>query len=230
MKSSKLQKFVVFYNNSQEYHLLKKEIFTQDLYHFETSAAQPIIIDAGAHIGISTLYFKQLYPGAKIIAIEPNPQSFKLLERNIFENQLDDITTIQAALSDHSGEITLYLDETAEEWHSVASIHYGSWVGTQKSKEIVVQAFSLSEFVNQPIDFLKMDIEAAEQNVLMSSPESMPLIKQMIIEFHSHKSQSLQMMVDFLERTHRVRLYQGTKEVPSIKKARGLVMIVADRK
>jgi len=65
---------------------------------------------------------------------------------------------------------------------------------------------------------------------LESSAESLPLIKQLIIEFHTHKTQSLQKMVDLLERTHKVSLFQGTKEVASIKKAKGLVMIVATKR
>lgn len=229
MNSSKLQKYTIFYNNSEEYHRLKKEIFTQDLYHFETDISTPIILDIGAHIGLSVLYFKKLFPDSKITAIEPNPESFKLLEKNIFENQINNVTTIQAAISNKSGKETLYLDETDEQWHSVASFHKGSWVGTQKSKEITVQTHALSEFITQPIDFLKMDIEGVEQRVLEASAESLPLIKKMIIEFHSHKSQSLKKMLDLLENTHRVNFFQGTKEVPSVNKAKGLVIIVATR-
>jgi len=65
---------------------------------------------------------------------------------------------------------------------------------------------------------------------LESSAESLPLIKQLIIEFHTHKTQSLQKMVDLLERTHKVSLFQRTKEILSIKKAKGLVIIVATKR
>lgn len=230
MKPSKLHNYTIYHNNSEEYHQLKREIFTQDLYHFETDSPTPLIIDAGAHIGLSVLYFKRIYPNAQIIAIEPNPESFALLEKNMFENQIEGVTLIQAALSNKSGQETLFLDETNEEWHSVAGFHKGSWAGTQKSKEVVVQAHTLSEFITQPIDFLKMDIEGIEQKVLTTSAESLPLIKQMIIEFHAHKSQSLQKLVEFLENTHKIELYKGTTEIPSIKKAKGLVTIVASTK
>ncbi len=104
MNSSRLNKYTIYHNNSEEYHNLKREVFTSDLYYFETENPQPVIIDAGAHIGLATLYFKQLYPGAQITALEPNPESFQLLEKNLFENMIDDVTTVQVALSDHSGE------------------------------------------------------------------------------------------------------------------------------
>jgi len=225
MQSSKLHNYTIYHNNSEEYHRLKREIFTQDLYYFETKSITPIIIDAGAYIGLSTLYFKQLYPHAKIIAIEPNPESFKLLEKNIFENQIEGVTTINAALSNISSHEILYLDNSSEKWHSTASFHKGSWVGTQKTNEISVQTHILNEFVTQKIDFLKMDIEASEQRVLIASNESLPLIEQFIVEFHTHKTQSLKKMVELLETTHKIELFKGTTPV-SVKKATGLVMIV----
>ncbi len=228
MNSSRLSNYTIYHNNSEEYHLLKREIFTSDLYYFETENPQPVIIDAGAHIGLSTLYFKQLYPGSQITALEPNPESFGLLEQNIFENQVDDVTTVQAALSDHNGEEQFFRDETSEWWHSTAGFHKGSWLGTQESDEIIVQTHLLSEFVTGPVDFLKMDIEGAEQKVLTASQEILPLIKEMQIEFHTHKSQSLLKLVELLEKTHTVELTKDTKEV-IVKKATGLVQIRAIR-
>ncbi|MFZ1721277.1 MAG: hypothetical protein WAU07_02110, partial [Microgenomates group bacterium] len=56
--SSKVSNFTLFHANSEEYHQLKREIFTQDSYFFESDSPTPKIIDAGAHIGIATLYFK----------------------------------------------------------------------------------------------------------------------------------------------------------------------------
>lgn len=226
MNSSRLNKYTLYHNNSEEYHLLKREIFTSDLYYFESENPNPVIIDAGAHIGLSTLYFKQLYPIAQITALEPNPESFELLEKNLFENMVDDVTTIQAALSDHTGKEQFFRDQTSEWWHSTAGFHNGSWLGTQESDEITVQTRMLNEFVTSPVDFLKMDIEGAEQKVLFASQEVLPLIKEMQIEFHSHKSQSLLKLVELLEKTHKVELTKDGKQVV-IKKATGLVQIRA---
>ncbi len=230
MQSSHLNKYTIYHSNSEEYHNLKREIFTSNLYYFETENPQPIIIDVGAHIGLATLYFKQLYPDAQITALEPNPESFELLEKNLFENMVNDVTVIQAALSDHSGEEQFFRDETSEWWHSTAGFHKGSWLGTQESDEITVHTRMLSELVTGPVDFLKMDIEGAEQKVLFASQEVLPLIKEIQIEFHTHKSQSLKKLVELLEKTHTVELTKDTKEV-LIKKATGLIQIRAvDRK
>ena len=229
MPSSRLQKYTIFYDNSEEYHNLKREVFTSDLYYFETDNPTPFIIDAGAHIGLSTLYFKQLFPAAKIISIEPNPRSFKLLERNIFENQLENITTVQAALSDILGSAHFFMDETDQQWHSTAGLHKGSWAGTQDSAQIRVQTHTLSEFITQPVDFLKLDIEGVEQLVLNQAKDSLSLIKEMHIEYHSHPTQNLQKLLDLLVKTHTVDVFHGTTIVPAkrIKKVTGLVQIRA---
>lgn len=229
MQSSKLQNYKIFYNNSEEYHHLKREIFTSDLYYFETTSPNPVIIDAGAHIGLATLYFKNLYPTAKITALEPNPPSYALLEKNLFENQIDDVTTFPVGLSDHSGTDTLYFDSTDEQWHSTAGMHKGAWTGTQISDQIEVPVHTLSEIIQRPIDFLKMDIEGSEQRVLTHAQKSLSLITELHIEFHNHPSQSLRTLVELLENTHKVQLFQGTKEV-AIKKASGLIQIRAKKR
>jgi FkbM family methyltransferase len=229
MKSSRLQNYTIYYENSEEYHRLKNEIFTSDLYYFETNNPTLFIIDAGAHIGLATLYFKKIYPGAEIIAIEPNPESFEILENNLYENQINNITTVHAALSDKVGNEKFYLDSTDEKWHSSASFHKGSWIGSQKSREITVSTHLLSEFVTKPVDFLKLDIEASEQKVLFASKEILPLIKEMHIEFHTHASQSLSKTIELLEKTHEVELYKDMQIIP-LKKAKGLVQIRAVRK
>ena len=229
MTTNKISQFTIYHNNSDEYHKLKHEVFTSDLYYFETDNSNPFIIDAGAHIGLSTVYFKKNFPGANIIAIEPNPHNFKLLQTNIFENQIGTTTLIQSALSDHSGYEKLFIDQTDEQWFSTSSFHTGSWAGVQKTKDILVKTQLLEEFITQPVDFLKLDIEGAEQKVLIAAKKCMPLIKEMHVEFHTHPSQSLSKLVDFLEMTHVIELFQGTKKV-TIKKARGLIQIRAIKK
>lgn len=231
MQSSKLNKYTVFYENSEEYHHLKQEIFTQDLYYFESENPTPVIIDAGAYIGLSTLYFKYLFPAAQIIAIEPNPSAVQILETNIFENQISGVTIIQAALSDSQLPTTLHRDANPEKWHSAASIHKGAWTGTQKSEIIETKAHLLSEFITQPIDFLKLDIEGAEQSVLKASQESLSLIKEMHIEFHPHTSQKLETIMQILEETHKLEFYSGTTEILAKRLLRtpGLIQIRATR-
>ena len=227
MPSAKLQSYQIYFNNSEEYHHLKTEIFTHDTYYFETDNPAPLIIDAGAHIGLSTLYFKKLYPAARIIAIEPLPQNLALLEKNIWENQLADVTVIPAALSNQVGDQTFYADETDFQWWSTASFKSGAWNGIQKSAALTVPTRPLADFLTEPIDFLKMDIEGAEQLVLEAAQPHLHLIKHMMIEFHPTAGQSLPELVELLEKTgFTTTLWQDQQQVGSLGKRNNRLLLV----
>jgi hypothetical protein len=73
---TRLGSFSIIAPSREEYHALKRSIFTQDEYAFSSEEDAPVIIDAGAHIGIATLYFKWHYPQARITAIEPDRQDY----------------------------------------------------------------------------------------------------------------------------------------------------------
>ncbi len=214
MQQTKISPFTVFYEHGEEFHRLKNEIFTQGIYYFETNSSAPRILDAGAHIGLATLYFKKLYPTAKITALEPLPQNFALLEKNIFENQLTTVDLHQIALADQTGEADFFFDTTDQKWFSTASFSSGAWNHQQQSQKISVQTQTLAYFLKESVDFLKMDIEGAEQRVIESTGEKIKNIQHMIVEFHPTVEQSLPHLVHFLEDQHfRVDLWQNGKKV-----------------
>ncbi|MCA9369028.1 MAG: FkbM family methyltransferase [Pseudomonadales bacterium] len=232
MQSAKLKNFTVYFENSEEYHHLKREVFSHDEYYFETDNPNPVIIDAGAHIGLTTLYFKSLYPHATIIALEPNPDLFKLLEKNIWENQLENVTTIQGALSDTRSTTEFFVDSTKNQWWSTGSFIKGAWTKQQESQAIQVDTWPLSEFVTQPIDVLKLDIEGAEQAVLEASQDALPLIDQILMEYHSVKQQNLYYLSEILKQQGYTLSYaQDGKELTkfNIKQSKGLISVHAWR-
>lgn len=199
MASTRLGSFTVNYHNLEEYHHIKREIFVDNIYYFESDNPAPLIIDAGAHIGLATLYFKKNFPAARIIAIEPNPTSFKLLEQNVWENELTEVTCINAALvDDERTTITLYQDE-ANQWLMTASVRPGAWNGEQQTTPIVVPACKLSKFLQDPVEMLKLDIEGSETNVLRGARNQLHLVKNLHMEFHSTQLKSLKEMLTLLE-------------------------------
>jgi len=226
IKSAKLQNYSVQYLASDEFHHLKREIFTYGNYFFETDNPSPLIIDAGAHIGLATLYFKYLFPNAQIIAVEPNPVTFELLEKNIFENQIEGVQTINAAIFDGSTDkLPFFMDSTNQQWFSTASFLKGSWTGDQQSRQIEVPTITLAEIIHQPVDFLKMDIEGAETKALLASSEALPLIKQFVIEFHPSPSHQPQELIGLLEPHFALKFFQDGKLHTDLKKIRGLFNI-----
>lgn len=70
----------------------------------------PVIVDCGANIGFSVLYFKRLHPRARIVAFEANPRAFRLLKHNVSNNSLEQVEPLPVALSDQDGEIPFFID------------------------------------------------------------------------------------------------------------------------
>lgn len=192
MQSSKIGKYEIWYDSAEEFYELKKEIFSENCYYTELESFgdaqdKPLIVDAGAHIGMATIYFKNLYPNARIIAIEPLPENLKLLGKNIKENQLDKIEILEAALAPKSGEIVIQEPVGEGAWKSGAGIIPKGWKGIQTTAEIRVRAIGVAELLNQSIDLLKMDIEGMEYEVIRAAGSAIRSIRQMIIEVHPRK-------------------------------------------
>lgn len=229
MPTTKLQNYIIHYTNLEEFHQLKNEIFIKHCYQFETEPQ--IIIDAGAHIGLATLYFKKMYPQAKVIAIEPHPQNFELLEKNIWENNLEGVEIYNLALSDHQGTTQLHQD-TQYNWFSTTSINSGAWNGEQQTQPIEVRTQTLHFFLEKiklPQIALKLDVEGSEQRILLHLGKSVRKIGQLLIEFHPTVDQKLTTIQKFLiDNGFQVNFWKNGKPV-NFRKARGLCIIQAQR-
>ena len=64
-----------------------------------------IIIDGGAHIGCTSLYFSLRYPNARIISVEPGPDNFAQLSRNVANRS--NVKPLHAAISGCHGWVTI---------------------------------------------------------------------------------------------------------------------------
>lgn len=195
--------FRVFCNNREEAFTIRHEIFSAHSYYFETENPEPVILDIGAHIGLATLYFKKLYPNAHITAVEPHPTSFALLKKNCDENMLTHVTLYQAALVDNSDKhphLTLHTDQTGK-WLSTTGVVPQAWNGEQLTTELSVPTLTLESLITGPIDVLKMDIEGAEQKVLMAAQKGLHQVQELFVEFHPHADQDLAALSRFLEET-----------------------------
>lgn len=201
MAQARVGQYQVFFDNPKEFHILKREIFGSHTYYLELETKHPVIFDVGAHIGLTALYFKQLFPQAQIMAIEPHPHSFALLEQNIWLNQLESVVTKQCAVAAKSGELTLYQDSTPDKWYSTTSFQAGAWNHSQADQSaIVAKALTLNQLITKHVDLLKLDIEGLEFAVLTTSTKSLAHIDHLIIEFHPlTKTHTWQELAQFLQ-------------------------------
>lgn len=230
MATTRLGSFTVNYHNLEEYHHIKREIFVDHIYYIESENPTPLIIDAGAHIGLATLYFKNLFPAARIIAIEPNPTSFKLLEQNVWDNGLTDVRCINAALVDDERQsITMHEDRQGE-WLMTTSIHEGAWSGDQSTRPVQVPAIQLSSLLTEPVELLKMDIEGSERRVLRGIANYFHLISHLRMEFHATAPRSLK-NIETLLKPHfsDISFSKRKQEIEDLAQFTGLCFVAADK-
>ena len=200
-KVFKFKKYSITYFCKEELKILLKEIFQNRIYDIKLKS-DPTVFDLGAHIGLSTLYFKEEYPESKICCFEPNPNIFPLLEENISKNGLKNVVLHNVALGKSDTERDLYIDCSSYGAFSTASFRKNAWNGKQKSKPISVRVEKLSKYISKKVDLVKMDIEGAEKEVLeeLDQSKSIKNILNMIIEYHPGKGNSILKLENILKR------------------------------
>ena len=178
-------------------YFLFKEVFISNEYFFDAKTTAPLIIDCGANIGMSILYFKKLYPSSRITAFEANPLVYKLLQENITQNKLSDIELNNVALYDEEKEIPFYINE-----------NIGTLMGSVEetrggSISVKVPAKRLSSYlVNMDlVDLIKIDVEGAEIQILndLFTASFINKAKEYIIEYHHNINDSTLLSV-FLQK------------------------------
>jgi FkbM family methyltransferase len=157
-----------------------KEIFLLDEYQISTTKKSPVIIDCGANIGLSILYFKKKYPNSKIIAFEPNPNVFTILRANLEQNHIQGVELYNYCLSDSEGEIEFYINENFGTMEGSVFEERGG------SKKLKVKAVRLSTYIKEEVDLVKMDIEGAEIKVLddLKRNDKLNFVNTYLIEYH----------------------------------------------
>jgi len=131
-----------------------KEIFLDNCYDGVlpppgSSLQSPFIVDAGANIGLFSLYMKQKYPASRILAFEPIPLTHEVLRRNLFELHAASTSTTTTGEDGNGGYIKTYQTALGSKETTAKFTYYPSAPGNstlfpdQKEglKEVVLQKF-----------------------------------------------------------------------------------------
>jgi len=177
----------ICYFNNYIFKIAFHEIFIKKEYkNFQSDNNSPLIFDCGANVGLATIYFKFFYPNSTIFAFEPDEEIFALLEKNIFQNNLDNVNIFNIALYDSKGVKEFFYDNNRK----TSNVGTGSLIKERSPKNRkTVESGILSEYIdNQIVDLVKMDIEGAEYPVIkeLSNTNKLTNIKELIVEYH-HK-------------------------------------------
>ncbi|MBJ6724075.1 FkbM family methyltransferase [Geomesophilobacter sediminis] len=153
-----------------------KEIFADRIYAFKFSDESPRILDLGANIGLSVLFFKKMYPNAEITAFEADPKIFHYLEKNVHGNGLSEVRLVNKAA---------WNKDTALRFRSEGA-DGGRAAWADDNGAIEVDAVDIGEFLDRhSFDFLKMDIEGSEEYVVPACRRHLGQFRHVFVEYHS---------------------------------------------
>ncbi len=172
-------RYKIIFKDPKAFLYSVKELFVEEIYKFKAQDDTPYIIDCGSYIGTSILFFKTQYPNAKILAFEPDNSNFELLNNNIKNWDLKDIEIQNAAIWIDNlgvnfiadGNMASKIDESNNTDHNE----------NQKTKSV-----RLKDLLTEKIDFLKIDIEGAEYEVLVDCESKLSFVENLFIEYHGN--------------------------------------------
>jgi FkbM family methyltransferase len=158
------------------------QIFMAKEYDFRVQQPPKVIVDAGANIGLTSIFFANRYPEAKIIAIEPEASNYEMLKINVAP--YNNIVPMNVALWNKNDEISL-VDPGLGKWGFMTQEAEDEGAVTHKIKSLTVDKIMQDNGIEK-IDILKIDIEGAEREVFRDSSSWIKNVDSLIVELHEH--------------------------------------------
>ena len=142
-----------------------------------------VAIDVGANFGGASLQWHRTVSRGTIYAIEPHPDTFRRLQRNIQLNHAGNIVKpVNLAIGAKEGLLPLYITEAG-------SMALKGPAGRHGGRRIDVPCLTLDAFAEQHdidhIDLLKIDVEGFEHDVLQGAVQSLGKTNRIVLEYHS---------------------------------------------
>lgn len=158
----KSSRTLILRRRSSDFNVFR-ELILNNQYLMPVPEPVEFVIDAGANIGLASVWFLEHYPKARLLSIEPDPENFAIASKNL-SSYGSRCTLINAALwhQNESVSISRGTFRDGREWATQT-------IPVTESSEFVVEAKTLASLLEEyqypRIDLLKIDIEGAELNV-----------------------------------------------------------------
>jgi FkbM family methyltransferase len=169
------------------------EIFVRRQLEFRAASGAPRILDCGANIGLASLYFKRLYPKARVTAFEADPTVASVLDGNLTRNHASDVERVVAAVWTTNGQVAFAAEGSdsgaiTDGAAAVPSHRAGTGAAGAPAVEaprITVPAVRLRDrLARERVDMLKLDIEGAELAVLRDCEDVLGSVAALQVEVH----------------------------------------------
>jgi FkbM family methyltransferase len=160
-----------------------------------TPKAGDVVVDAGAAFGFYTILASRLVgPSGKIISIEPQPEIFEMLKRNIKLNDIQNAVSINRALYSKEAVVKLFdnyslVPERAQQ----ANVHSYA----QVKADTLDNLLGLQDL--KKVDWIKIDVEGAELEVLKGSERTLANNDDLTLVIEIHGSEMLGQITEFLK-------------------------------
>ena len=155
-----------------------RQVLVDREYACSPTDAPGLIIDGGAHIGLTSLFFAQLFPSAQIIAVEPQKDNFALLSANTAG--LENVLPLNAAICHRRGPVAI-LNSSARNWEFRTG-------PAGDDEPVTVPGVTIPDLMRRAradrVGILKLDIEGAEREVLNSSARWIDAVDTLLVELH----------------------------------------------
>ena len=159
------------------------EVFEHRYYDFDLSPPPATVLDLGANIGFTSLFFARKYPQARIACVEPMPGNVSLLRTNLERNGVPARVFAKAIAVDDQPLIMQVADK--DYGHKVSHINYGrAMEGETLRVDGISMPTLLAELGWPRIDLLKVDIEGYEGVLLSEQCEWLKHVEAICIECH----------------------------------------------
>jgi len=140
------------------------------------------VVDIGAGLGDLAVCVAKSHPQSTVYAYEPLPESFALLEANVTQSQVENVKSFPQAVGSHHGYTDLHIV-------SDKAVQQSTAFAADRARAIRVPSTTLDRIVADipggRCDYLKMDCEGAEYEILFSAgDETLHRIKHICLEYH----------------------------------------------
>ena len=154
-------------------------IWDREVYRFRPRREKPLILDGGANVGLSVYFFKQNYRDCSVVAFEPDDTLFKVLDRNVRRAALQGVELVPRAIWTEATTLPFY-----SEGSDGGRVARGGDPLTRS-----VRTVRLRDYLDRPVDFLKLDIETGETEVLEDCADCLANVDNLFVEYHGAESE-----------------------------------------
>jgi FkbM family methyltransferase len=179
------------------YEIVLKRGFNSE-YYLPKRVNPKIILDIGANIGATTIYYANRFPDAKIYSFEPLLENYKILEKNT--SNIENVSVFNYGLGKNDGFFDIYLTDDEENFGG-ATMNNSGMHEKESIEKCEVRSIDtvLKELDISSIDLIKIDTEGAEFDILMNIPHGViQQTKWITGELHGNKDFALLHYIDDL--------------------------------